>query len=131
MNSNNFNFADILKVTEDFYAKATTDFLIGYHFRNITDFKTHIPRIAHFWELQLTGTISKPDELPYRLMGVHFALKIKKGELGRWVLLFKEVLESHRKLNPEKKNVFDLWETKINFFQAKFLQHPHLFHQDA
>lgn len=43
----------ILQVVQHFYDKARVDVLIGYHFRIIKDFETHIPRIAAFWDMQL------------------------------------------------------------------------------
>ena len=39
------------------------------------------------------------------------------GELGRWVMLFKETLEEYREENPEFINA---WEVKIDAFQTGF-----------
>lgn len=107
----------ILKVVEDFYAKATQDFLIGYHFRNIEDFDSHIPRIAVFWEVQLNGKTEKKEELPFNLISAHAPLGIKRGELGRWKLLFHETLEENRdNLSDEE---IESWEQKVEFFREK------------
>ena len=40
-------------VVIDFYEIAKNDFLIGYHFRHIKNFDTHIPKIQRFWYLSL------------------------------------------------------------------------------
>lgn len=116
------SYPTILNIIEEFYQKATFDFMIGYHFRKIADFETHIPRIAVFWELQLTGKTEKRHELPFNLIAVHKPLGIKKGELGRWVVLFKETLQEnvkHGKVSAEQASV---WIEKVNFFEKKLFE---------
>ncbi len=117
-------YNEILEVVTRFYVKATQDFLIGYHFRNIDNFETHIPRIASFWELQLTGVLTEKKELPFNLIKAHLPLKIKYGELGRWVLLFNEVLEQSNLLHISKTD----WIEKIDTFKEKLLKHPTVIH---
>lgn len=110
-----------------FYRKATTDFLIGYHFRKIAShegknplsppfeaFTHHIPRIIAFWELQLNGETSF-DFGEFRIFPVHEALHIQKGELDRWLLLFKETMT--QELTNEE---FDFWLKKLSHFEIKF-----------
>ena len=110
----------ILEVIESFYAKATKDFLIGYHFRNIQDFETHIPRIAVFWEVQLNGSTERKEELPFNLISVHGPLGIKRGELGRWATLFAQTLQEHQdKLGPI---IISKWNEKVEFFKNKLEQ---------
>lgn len=110
--------------------------MIGYHFVHIKDFNTHFPRIADFWELQLLGTCSHPESLPFDLIGVHRPMGIKKAQVGRWVQIFKETLnEFHNQYmtnedqNSAKTKIayLDLWLTKILHFQERFLGHPGLF----
>lgn len=83
----------IFNVVSSFYDKAKTDILIGYHFRNINDFDEHIPRIAAFWEMQLLGKTNRNFGEPFDVMNLHQALGIKKGELGRWLLLFRKTMD--------------------------------------
>lgn len=111
----------ILKTVEKFYAKATTDFLIGYHFRHITDFDSHIPRIATFWDIQLLGAPSRPLDEPFDVINKHIPLMIKPGEVGRWVVLFKEVLNEEKYHSPQYLDLIEKWFLKLEFFREKFL----------
>ncbi len=111
----------ILDTVEKFYAKATTDFLIGYHFRHITDFETHIPRIATFWDIQLLGAPSRPLTESFDVINKHIPLMIKPGEVGRWVVLFSEALNEQNKTYPEFEEMIKTWFLKLDFFRAKFL----------
>jgi truncated hemoglobin YjbI len=111
----------ILETVENFYAKATTDFLIGYHFRHITDFETHIPRIATFWDIQLLGAPSRPLTEPFDVINKHMPLMIKPGEVGRWVVLFKQTLEEQGRQYPEFLELIQKWMMKLEFFREKFL----------
>jgi truncated hemoglobin YjbI len=108
----------ILKVVNEFYAKAKNDILIGYHFRIISDFESHIPRIAAFWELQLLGSTQRTLNSPFDLMKVHTPLHLKRGELGRWVLLFKKTLDEQEA--PEFMELKTKWLEKLDFFAGIF-----------
>lgn len=124
-----------------FYQKATTDFLIGYHFRKIASpsgtpshhplkppieaFKDHLPRINSFWKNQLLGIPLDKEEPPFDLIGIHKALLIRKGEVGRWVQLFEDTLQEV--LNEENKELKEDWLKKVHHFRDKFIQHPSLF----
>ncbi|MBA2405688.1 MAG: preprotein translocase subunit TatC [Bdellovibrionales bacterium] len=99
----------IFQVVTSFYNKAKNDVLIGYHFRIITDFDSHIPRIASFWDLQLQGATERTITEPFDVMKVHIPLKIKRGELGRWLVLFKKTLDEETLLHPEFKEFKELW----------------------
>lgn len=112
---NKLDFDTILKVITAFYDKATFDVMIGYHFRGIEDFKSHLPRIASFWQLQLTGKLDHKEELPFDLINVHVPLKIKRAEIGRWVMLFEQNLNEF-KIDDDIKS---LWMQKVNHFQEK------------
>lgn len=111
-------YEQILKVTQNFYAIAKKDFLIGYHFRVIEDFEEHIPKIASFWQLQLTGKIENRSHLPFDLIDKHKVLRINKGELNRWVVLFYQVLEQSDLEDAQKS----LWREKVEFFKAVLLK---------
>lgn len=106
----------ILKVTQSFYALARVDILIGYHFWRIQDFDTHIPRIAMFWETQLLGRSIKTITPPLDLMGVHIPMNIHKGELARWLILFRKTLDEFSEY-PELKSV---WLERLVFFEKNF-----------
>lgn len=110
----------IYQVVDSFYQKARHDVLIGYHFRNIKDFDHHIPRIAAFWDLQLLGSTKKTLHAPFDLFNLHNVLGLKRGELGRWMVLFKQSLEHELELHPEFEAMGVLWNERLNFFQVKF-----------
>lgn len=115
----------IEKITRSFYEKAINDVFIGYHFRKITsnqgplsnieDFNEHLQSINAFWQSQLLG-IKLPKNVA-NLLAAHEYLKIRKGELGRWVILFKQTLEEYREENPKFINI---WENKIDTFKLGF-----------
>ncbi len=115
----------IEKITRDFYTLAINDVFIGYHFRKITghtgpvsnieDFKQHLISINAFWQAQLLG-IKFPKSVA-NLLSAHEYLNIRKGELGRWVMLFKQVLKENQNLD---KDFIIAWEKKIDTFQNGF-----------
>lgn len=109
----------IQKVVESFYQKAKDDFLIGYHFRNIDDFESHIPRICAFWEIQLLSFSSRNLDRPFDILNAHIPLKIKKGELGRWLLLFNQTLNELEVFSTHHE-IIKLWREKLLFFERVF-----------
>ena len=110
----------ILEVVKSFYDKARTDVLIGYHFRHIQDFESHIPRIAVFWEVQLLGATSKEVTAPFDVMKAHDPLPLKKGELGRWMVLMQKTLEESVRRHPEHLQLKTKWEERLKFFEGVF-----------
>ncbi len=112
----------ILAVVDAFYQKAKSDILIGYHFRNIKDFEEHIPRIASFWDLQLLGKTEREVTHPFDVAKLHLALSIKKGEVGRWLVLFRKTLEDMTSSHPEMKDLSILWRERLVFFEDVFLR---------
>lgn len=112
----------IFRVVDQFYAKAKVDILIGYHFRVIEDFDTHIPRIAAFWEMQLLGKTERKFGEKFDLINVHTPLIIKRGELGRWLLLFKKTMDEEF---PQEglSDLKQLWLERLVFFEKVFLKH--------
>lgn len=132
----------VASVVEAFYRKATTDVLIGYQFRKIAQaealqqghplkppieaFKHHLPRIEHFWRGQLLGAKIPATETPFDLIGIHKELKIRKGELHRWLTLFKETLEEEL-IGEEKMELKKKWLNKLAHFEEAFLKSPLLF----
>ena len=108
----------ILKVIIEFYRKAANDFLIGYHFHRIEDFSKHIPKIASFWEIQLNGT-SKATGHKFNLNSSHLPLQIRRGQIGRWKVLFIETLSSFEK-NQELNTIQrELWQKKMEGLAEK------------
>jgi hypothetical protein len=130
----------IESVVVAFYKKATTDILIGYHFRKIVvleaghqghplrppieAFSDHLPRINTFWHTQLSGRPLPKNEAPFDLIGIHALLKVRKGEVSRWVTLFRQTLEEELQESPELKKK---WNEKLTLFERKFLESPVLF----
>lgn len=112
----------IFAVVDSFYKKAKNDVLIGYHFRVIQDFDEHIPRIATFWDIQLLGKTERTLTHPFDIPNLHLALKIKKGEVGRWLVLFRKTLEEMTAAHPEMNDLADLWRKRLVFFEGVFLR---------
>ena len=110
----------IFEVVKSFYDKAKTDVLIGYHFRIIPDFEEHIPRIAAFWEIQLLGGTKRTLSEPFDVMKAHIPLGIKRGELGRWMVLFKKTLDE--KSSEGLSDLKQLWLERLSFFEGVFLR---------
>lgn len=122
----------IFAVIEEFYNKATNDVLIGYHFSKFRDPNTlnsHLERITSFWELQLTGTTSIPLDEGFKLLYTHFNLNLKRGELGRWIVLFHKTLDEMEANieHPNIKILTKLWKERIALFEQKFLSAPNMF----
>ena len=118
-------------IINDFYEKAKGDFLIGYHFRHIKNFDDHIPKIQRFWHLILLE-LSKEEQkayiqegIPNNIIEAHQYLKIKPGEVGRWIVLFKQVQAQYKNLNNQ--SLIQKWEKKINQFEKIFLSSKILF----
>jgi truncated hemoglobin YjbI len=129
-------------VVEAFYKKAVYDVLIGYHFEKFRDpevLNHHLERLATFWEMQLTGQVTKPLEGEgFRLLFTHLVLGLKKGELGRWIVLFHQTLdelvnEFKKQATTEEAQEIELiakvWKEKIDFFKMRFESHPQMFNK--
>lgn len=130
----------IEKLVELFYQKAISDFLIGYQFRKIARFEghdplsppieafaSHLPRISDFWEIQLLGQCSRSLERPFDLKKIHHQLNLNRGELDRWLMLFRQSIEEFQENpNREKYEIFSpsmlsVLEIKLRLFENKFL----------
>lgn len=119
----------IYSVLEAFYQKATTDILIGYHFSKFSEPEVlgpHLQRISSFWEMQLSGQTSVPLDRSFHLLFTHLQLKIKRGELGRWIVLFHQTLDQMS--DPEIVAVAPEWKKRIALFEERFISHPQMFH---
>ena len=116
----------ITDIIQSFYAKAKDDIIIGFHFRNIEDFHTHIPHIVNFWEVQLLGKhfpkhLPKHlDEKPFDIINKHIALQFNQGQLDRWVKLFIDNMNEFEIQSSDK----EIWIEKINFFKQKLVSIP-------
>ncbi len=135
----------IFIVVENFYKKAINDVLIGYHFAKFQRpevLQHHLERITTFWEMQLTGQTSKPLEGDsFRLLFTHLQLNLKRGELGRWIVLFHQTLDEMVHLfeqeisNPESQELKQIimisteWKKRIALFEERFLSHPMMFNR--
>ena len=115
------NYPLILDIIYSFYDVAKKDILIGYHFRFITDFDEHIPRIADFWNLQINGQLENRQNLPFNLLAPHKAMRINKGEVFRWEKLFNEILENYLSEDKIDHIQKDYWMGKVEIFKLKIL----------
>jgi truncated hemoglobin YjbI len=129
----------IFIVVETFYQKAIKDILLGYHFTKFNDpiiLSSHLERITSFWEMQLTGKPGKPIEgKPFQLLFTHLQLNIKRGELGRWIILFHQTLDEleqeFREQSPadleDFQKISQEWKKRIAFFEERFKSHKEMF----
>jgi len=119
----------IEELVDSFYEKAISDFLIGYHFKKIqtgdalyptlSDFAHHLPRIKVFWKTQLLKDFK--NTLSFNLKESHIPLKIRKGELDRFMLLFNESLDQFEKTYPGIE-LFNEWRSRLQFFKIQFIK---------
>jgi truncated hemoglobin YjbI len=127
-------------VVESFYQKAINDVLLGYHFARFRDpeyLAAHLERITTFWEMQLTGKVTRPLEgKQFQLLFTHLKLGIKRGELGRWIVLFHKTLdelEDQFKAQATAEELAEIqlitieWKKRIAFFEERFKSHPMMF----
>lgn len=125
----------IKTVVYNFYNQAISDVFLGYHFKKIISkeeahlltppiesFSKHLTRIEYFWANQLLGT-TPPEGLKFNLIPTHKNLGIKKGELGRWITLFKQTLEKAKNssLDSSDLQLIETWELKIDQFNDIFI----------
>ena len=82
-------------------------------------FAQHIPRISAFWKNQLISISIPKNEPPFDLIKTHRALFIKKGELGRWMTLFYQVLQE---IENQDNELYCSWIKKLEFFNNVFLK---------
>lgn len=129
-------------VVETFYQKAINDVLLNHHFARFRQEEVlahHLERITSFWEMQLTGKTSVPIEgAPFQLLFTHLKLNIRKGELGRWIVLFHQTLDElesqfSQQASQEELQEIQLitseWKKRIAFFEERFKSHPRMFDQ--
>lgn len=122
----------IKNVTYSFYEKAVSDFLIGYQFRKIQEFKSadplsppldafksHLPRIVKFWRIQLLGERLSKEDKRFDLINIHKELKPNKGEVLRWVKLFYSTLDEYE--SDDNKEFIKEWKKKVSEFEKRFL----------
>lgn len=125
----------IYHVVEEFYKTVIDDVLIGYHFekfRNPEVLAHHLERLTTFWEMQLTGSTEAKLDRPFHLLFTHLNLNIRRGELGRWIILFHQTLDHLEKEtnHPNIKLMNDLWKERIALFEERFKMHPQMFNKN-
>ncbi len=81
-----------------FYAKATTDDLIGEFFTDVIpfDLRHHLPIIGDFWESVLLGTQAyrAHNRSPLQLHAELDALRpLRPDHFNRWLELFRETVD--------------------------------------
>jgi len=116
-------------VVRSFYEVAINDVFIGYHFRKISknskiesklgDFESHIPNVVDFWATQLITGHQRRENGP-NILKLHEYLNIRKGEVGRWLVLFREKLSA---FESEDTELIELWREKVDTFEKAFMSH--------
>jgi hemoglobin len=113
------NYELVLKIIYSFYEVAKKDYLIGYQFRSIQNFDEHIPRIADFWNLQVNGEVENRTNLPFNLINTHKPLKLKKAEIGRWMVIFENNLKTYVQSNQIGQADADTFMRKVHHMRDK------------
>ncbi len=117
-----------------FYEKVVVDPIIAYHFRKtlqkdfnydplappIELFSGHLERITAFWKWQL-GLSERADKIS--LIPTHRQLRLKKGELDRWLTLFRHTLDEKCPSLELRKKI----DEKLIFFEERFRSDPFMF----
>lgn len=130
------------QIVTAFYKKAVSDFILAYQFKKIAAtqsesghplktpieaFSHHLPRISLFWKNQLLGTPLPQDTKPFDLIKIHQPLSIRRGEVGRWLVLFKETLDEQLSEEKEDQELKEKWIQKLARFEKAILNSPLLF----
>jgi len=110
------------QIVLSFYQKCQNDFLIGYLFQQKQNFFSHtVLRLQYFWKRDLYKCLGLSylvkDHINLNLYGSHMSFHLKKGEIGRWAVLFIETINE----NPQMPKILsDLWKRRIIIFRNLF-----------
>ncbi len=116
---------DIDNIISDFYQQALDDVFIGYQFRKIEDFPSHVKKIAAFWKNQLYPELY-PPVAEIRFRAKHLPLNLNIGELGRWIVLFHQTLDQWSAQHGEVIEI-NRWKDKVENLKQMLLSHPQMF----
>ena len=100
-------------VVDAFYQKAKSDFMIGYHFRVIENFDSHIPKIQAFWKTRLLGYSFPQNLARIQFNQAHAALPIKRAEIGRWKTLFYQTMDESM---DRSSKLYQNWKNEVETF---------------
>ena len=120
---------DIEKIVFDFYRLAIDDVLIGYQFQKIPEFAQHVQKIASFWKYQMYPDLYPPVE-NIRFRAKHLPLNLHLGELGRWIVLFYQVLDQWSQQHGEQEEIAR-WKEKVEMLKEMLLSHPAMFRRGS
>lgn len=84
--------ADCERLVRAFYARATTDEIIGWLFAGL-DLEAHVPRITDFWETVLLGGSAYRGGAFGPHVRVHQRFGIRGGHFVRWLHLFDTTVD--------------------------------------
>ncbi len=84
------SYEEIGEVVHAFYQKLIVHPQLGRFFEGIDDFSEHEQRIIDFWYMSMGGKLEQPPKID--MIGKHFPLGIKEGDLQQWLALFSETL---------------------------------------
>lgn len=85
---------DVRMFVEAFYAKLLEDDLLAHHFNHL-DLRSHLPRIATFWEMVLLGTRGFEGDVMGKHIGIHRLRPITAAHMERWLHHFNAALDDH------------------------------------
>ena len=90
---------DIERLVRAFYARATTDEVIGYLFTEVArlDLEAHLPIMFSFWETVLLGVRGYSGNPMQVHLALHRLSPLRAEHFDRWLLLWVQSIEQlHR-----------------------------------
>lgn len=79
---------------EDLYARLLADELLAHHFKHL-DLRSHLPRIAAFWEMVLFGARGFDGDVMGKHLEMNRLRPITADHMERWLLHFHATLDDH------------------------------------
>jgi hemoglobin len=89
-------YDDIETVVRAFYGRLLPDPIVGFFFTDIAgiDLKTHIPKIAEFWNFQLFGVRNYRGNVYEVHRALHGRARLTEDHFHRWLFLLQQSVDA-------------------------------------
>jgi len=114
--------ADIARIINAFYDKATADPTIGYLFEGL-DLQAHLPTMHDFWENVLFRTGVYKGGMMYKHLVLNAQKPLKAEHFGRWLELFSATVDEHA-AGPNAETMKQFAHSVAATMQARILGNP-------
>ena len=86
---------DVVRLVDAFYARATTDPVIGHLFTEVArlDLEAHLPVMYDFWETLLLGVRTYRGNAMQKHVELHRKSPLGPEHFERWLALFMETVD--------------------------------------